>query len=98
MTDMIFSTNGEESFRIPFPTTHGTKCPETKLEIKKMTIRAEQILDATLPYTLRPKSKDRQKLISCVIREVADRLCTDLGEMECPIDKLRQIADEVEAL
>jgi hypothetical protein len=98
MTDIIFSTNGEESFRIPFPTTHGTKCPETKLEIKKMTIRAQQILDATLPYTLRPKSKDRQKLISCVIREVADRLCTDLGEMECPIDKLRQIADEVEAL
>jgi hypothetical protein len=98
MTDMIFSTNGEESFRIPFPTTHGTKCPETKLEIRKMTIRAQQILDATLPYTLRPKSKDRQKLIACVIREVADRLCTDLGEMECPIDKLRQIADEVEAL
>lgn len=98
MTDIIFSTNGEEIFRIPFPTTHGTKCPETKLEIKKMTIRAEQILDATLPYTLRPKSKDRQKLISCVIREVADRLCTDLGEMECPIYKLREIADEVEAL
>jgi hypothetical protein len=98
MTDMIFFKGGEESFRIPFPTTHGTKCPETKLEIKKMTIRAQQILDATLPYTLRPKSKDRQKLISCVIREVADRLCTDLGEMECPIDKLRQIADEVEAL
>jgi hypothetical protein len=98
MTDMIFFKGGEESFRIPFPTTHGTKCPETKLEVKKMTIRAQQILDATLPYTLRPKSKDRQKLISCVIREVADRLCTDLGEMECPIDKLRQIADEIEAL
>jgi len=98
MTDIIFSTNGEESFRIPFPTTHGTKCPETKLEIKKMTTRAEQILDATLPYTLRPKSKDRQKLISCVIREVADRLCTDLGEMQCPIEVLREIADEVEAL
>jgi len=32
------------------------------------------------------------------IRAVADRLCTDLGEMECPIDKLRQIADEIEAL
>jgi hypothetical protein len=102
MTDMIFSTNGEESFRIPSPFSHNyyvvTKCPETKLEIKKMTIRAQQILDATLPYTLRPKSKDRQKLIACVIRQVADRLCTDLGEMECPIDKLRQIADEVEAL
>ena len=102
MTGIIFSTDGEERFRIPSPFSHnhyvGTKCPETKLEIKKMTIRAEQILEATLPYTLRPKSKDRQKLISCVIREVADRLCTDLGEMECPIDKLREIADEVDAL
>ena len=63
-----------------------------------MTIRAQQILEVTLPYTLRPKSKDRQKVISAAIREVADRLCTDLGEMECPIDKLREIADEVEAL
>jgi hypothetical protein len=98
MTDIIFSTNGEESFRIPFPTTHGTKCPETKLEIKKMTTRAEQILDATLPYTLRPKSKDRQKLISCVIREVADRLCTDLAELQHPYDVLMEIADEVDAL
>jgi hypothetical protein len=98
MTDMIFSTNGEESFRIPFSTTHGTKCPETKLEIKKMTIRAEQIVNATLELTLRPQSEDRKKVVACVIREVADRLCTDLGEMECPIDKLRQIADEVEAL
>jgi len=63
-----------------------------------MTIRAQQILEATLPYTLRPKSKDRQKVIAAAIREVADRLYTDLGELECPIDKLRQIADEVEAL
>jgi hypothetical protein len=98
MTDMIFSTNGEESFRIPFPTTHGTKCPETKLEVKKMTIRAQQIVDATLELTLRPQSEDRKKVVAAVIREVADRLCTDLGERECPIDKLREIADEVEAL
>ena len=98
MTDMIFFTDGEESFRIPFPTTHGTKCPETKLEVKKMTIRAQQILDATLELTLRPQSEDRKKVVACIIREVADRLCTDLGEMECPIDKLREIADEVEAL
>lgn len=62
-----------------------------------MTIRAQQILEATFPYTLRPK-KDRQKVISAAIREVADRLCTDLGELECPIDKLREIADEVDAL
>ena len=98
MTDMIFFTDGEESFRIPFPTTHGTKCPETKLEIKKMTIRAQQIVNATLELTLRPQSEDRKKVIACVIREVADRLCTDLGEMECPVEVLREIADEVDAL
>ena len=63
-----------------------------------MTIRAQQIVDVTMKLTLRPKQGDRQKVIAAVIREVADRLCTDLGEMECPIDKLREIADEVEAL
>ena len=102
MTDMIFSTDGEERFCIPSPFSNnyyvGTKCPETKLEVKKMTIRAEQIVNATLELTLRPQCGDRKKVVACVIREVADRLCTDLGELECPIDKLRQIADEVEAL
>ena len=63
-----------------------------------MTTRAEQIVNATLELTLRPKSKDRQKVIAAAIREVAGRLCTDLGELECPIDKLREIADEVGAL
>ena len=63
-----------------------------------MTERAQQIVEATLPYTLRPKQGDRQKVVACVIREVADRLCTDLGELQCPIEVLREIADEVEAL
>jgi hypothetical protein len=36
MSDMIFYKNGEETFRISPPTV-GTKCPETKLEVKKMT-------------------------------------------------------------
>jgi hypothetical protein len=44
-----------------------------------MTIRAEQIVNATLELTLRPQSEDRKKVVACVIREVADRLCTDLG-------------------
>jgi hypothetical protein len=35
MTDMIYYKNGEETFRISPPTV-GTKCPETKLEVKKM--------------------------------------------------------------
>jgi hypothetical protein len=36
MSDMIFYKNGAETFRISPPTV-GTKCPETKLEVKKMT-------------------------------------------------------------
>ena len=36
MSDLIFKTNGKEGFRIPFPTP-GTRCPETKLEVKQMT-------------------------------------------------------------
>ena len=63
-----------------------------------MTTRAQQIVEATLPYTLRPKQGDRQKVVACVIREVADRLSTDLGELQCPIEVLREIAGEVEAL
>tara|TARA_R110000868_G_scaffold134059_7_gene345922 strand:+ start:1164 stop:1358 length:195 start_codon:yes stop_codon:yes gene_type:complete len=63
-----------------------------------MTERAEQIVEATLPYTLRPKQGDRQKVVACVIREVADRLCTDLAELQNPYDVLMEIADEVEAL
>ena len=63
-----------------------------------MTTRSQKIVEATFPYTLRPKSKDRQKLISCVIREVADRLCTDLAELQNPYDVLMEIAEEVEAL
>jgi precorrin-2 methylase len=63
-----------------------------------MTTRALQILESTMELSMRPKSGDRQKLIARVIREVADRLCTDLGEMECPISALRKLADEIEQL
>ena len=63
-----------------------------------MTIRAEQIVNATLELTLRPQSEDRKKVVACIIREVADRLCTDLGELQHPADVLNDIADEVEAL
>jgi len=76
-----------------------------------MTERAQQIVDAghrvsdggvTLGSLIRkgkePMSARVNYEYAAVIREVADRLCTDLGELECPIDKLRQIADEIEAL
>ena len=63
-----------------------------------MTTRALQILESTMELTLRPKSGDRQKLIARVINEVADRLCTDCGELEDPVEVLREIANEVETL
>ena len=63
-----------------------------------MTSRAEQIVNATLELTLRPQQDDRKKVVACVIREVANRLCTDWGEVQHPVDVLDEIADEVEAL
>jgi hypothetical protein len=60
--------------------------------------RAQQIVDATMELTLRPQQDDRKKVVACVIREIADRLCTDCGELQHPYDVLNQIADEVEAL
>jgi len=63
-----------------------------------MTTRALQILESTMELSMRPKRGDRQKLVAYVINEVADRLCTDCGELEDPIEVLREIANEVEAL
>ena len=44
-----------------------------------MTIRAQEIIDATLELSLRPQKGDRQKVVAAVLRAAADRLCTDLG-------------------
>ena len=63
-----------------------------------MTTRAQEIVDATLNLTLRPQQGDRAKVIAVALREVADRLCTDVGELECPIEVVREIADELEEL
>lgn len=63
-----------------------------------MTIRAQELLDASMELTLRPQKDDRKKLIAFIINEAADRLCTDLGEMECPISALRKLANEIEKL
>ena len=60
-----------------------------------MTIRAEQIMKA---YEAEDTYNFPKDGVVAVIREVADRLCTDLGELQCPIEVLREIADEVEAL
>ena len=63
------------------------------------THRAEQVWEAfkgELMYH-RPTDDLRQALATA-IRIVADRLCTDVGEIECPVEVVRQIADELEAL
>ena len=48
MTDMIFSTDGEEKFRIPSPFSHNyyvvTKCPTHKLEIKERKITSKETI------------------------------------------------------
>jgi hypothetical protein len=76
-----------------------------------MTERAQQIVNAghrvsdggvTLGSLIRkgkePMSARVNYEYAAVIREVADRLCTDLGELQHPYDVLNEIADEIEAL
>jgi len=63
-----------------------------------MTTRAQELLESSMELTLRPQKDDRKKLIAFIINEAAARLCTDWGELEDPIEILREIANEVEAL
>jgi hypothetical protein len=66
-----------------------------------MTIRAEQVWKAFMGELIDNGLKDSEDVkqgLSTALRKVADRLCTDVGEMECYIDVVRQIADEVDAL
>ena len=67
MSDLIFKTDGEEKFRIPFPTP-GTKCPEMKLKIKmtetdisKVLIEGEYATIMGVKYK-RVEMTDKQKL------------------------------------
>jgi hypothetical protein len=54
MTDMIFSTDGEEKFRIPSPFSHNyyvvTKCPTHKLEIKERKMNKCKYFDCGWCY------------------------------------------------
>ena len=65
------------------------------------TYRAEQIWEAFKGELIDNGVKDSEDVrqgLSTAIREVADRLCTDVGEMECPIEVVRKIADELDEL
>jgi hypothetical protein len=71
----------------------------TLYEIKIMpSVRAEQIWEAFCGELIIQPTEDQRQALSTAIREVANRLCTDVGEMECYIDVVRQIADELEEL
>jgi hypothetical protein len=65
------------------------------------SIRAEEIWKAFKGELIDNGLKDSEDVrqgLSTAIRIVADRLCTDVGEMECPIEVVRKIADELEEL
>jgi hypothetical protein len=62
------------------------------------SIRAEEIWEAFCGELIIQPTEDQRQALSTAIRVVADRLCTDVGEMECYIDVVRQIADELEEL
>jgi hypothetical protein len=63
-----------------------------------ITYRAEQVWEAFKCELTQEPTDDMREALATAIRIVADRLCTDVGEIECPIEVVRQIADELEAL
>jgi len=74
----------------------------TLYEMKIMpSVRAEKIWESFKGELIDNglnNSEDVRQALSTAIREVADRLCTDVGEMECYIDVVRKIADEVDEM
>jgi predicted fused transcriptional regulator/phosphomethylpyrimidine kinase len=67
-----------------------------------MTERAEKIVNATMELTLRPKSKDRQKVIAAAFRKLNDVFDEEgYGGDEpccCVFRDIVDIIDELEAL
>ena len=63
-----------------------------------ITYRVEQVWEAFKCELTSPPTEDMREALATAIRIVADRLCTDVGEIECHIEVVRQIATELEAL
>ena len=61
-----------------------------------ITYRAEQIWEAFKCELTSPPTDDMREALATAIRIVADRLCTDVGEIECHIEVVRKIADELD--
>ena len=60
-----------------------------------MTIRAEQIVNATMELTLRPQQGDRAKVIAAALYEVVNQL-QKYGTID--VIEIGQLCDELEAL
>ena len=60
--------------------------------------RAEQVWEAFKCELTSPPTEDMREALATAIRIVADRLCTDVGEIECHIEVVRKIATELEEL
>ena len=58
--------------------------------------RAEQVWEAFCGELTQEPTEDMREALATAIRIVADRLCADVGEIECPIEGVRKIADELE--
>ena len=74
----------------------------TLYEMKIMpSVRAEQVWEAFKGELIDNGLKDSEDVrqgLSTAIRMVAERLYTDLGELQHPSAVLEEIADEVDAL
>ena len=86
MSDLIFKTDGKETFRIPSPFSnnyyHLPKCPETKLEVKEMT---EKI---TLELTLEElKLIDKHLWISVATKPILEKIKNAYPKQKSPIEE-----------
>ena len=65
-----------------------------------MTQRAQELREITLQALYRtPMTKECDvPITTSALRYVADRLCTDWGELQHPADVLNEIANELEEL
>ena len=63
-----------------------------------MTYRAEQIWEAFCGELIVAPTEDMKQALATSIRVVAERFCTDWGELQHPSTVLEEIADEVDSL
>lgn len=62
------------------------------------TVRAEEIWNSFCGELTQDGTEDMRQALATAIRVVAERLYTDLGELQDPSVVLEEIADEVDAL